>query len=296
MEEARLLMPVPDPIPHGCVGACLGTSEADEWRVSDPARYCDWVIGAQDAAGCAAAAGATAEAPTVSGAWRIWADSNNVLWSTGIEYERLMALLRRASTLLRSEGLTAEEALAAYKDLKNAQITSAEWNTDGDVYACVPDLTPAALGQLATVAWAVAHALAIRSVTDLPARAGLWRSLARALQAAQESNADDDFPAASAVLHAAAVHAECEALRQSGLAHFDACRAGAARACISRALERARAEHQADDRIVCARRVVELQRDFDRTHSVAQRVEGGLATGRVIDATLLCELVVLPIV
>jgi hypothetical protein len=288
MEEARLLMPVPDPIPHGCVGACLSTSEADEWRASDPARYCDW-IAALDAA-------SASQVATVAGAWRIWADSNNVLWCTGIEYEVIMALLRRASTLLRSEGLTAEEALAAYKDLKKAAASSAEWNTDGDVYACVPDLTPAALGQLATVAWAVAHALAIRGVADLPTRAGLWRSLARALQAVQESNADDEFPAASAVLHAAAVYAECEALRQSGLAHFGACRAGAARACISRSLERARAEHQADDRLVSARRVVELQRDFDRTHSVAQRVEGGLATGRVFDASLLCELVPLPIV
>jgi hypothetical protein len=95
MEEARLILPVPDPMPHGCTGACLSQSEYDEVRAADPTRYCDWVIQAD---------GAFAVAPVAS-AWRIWTGSSNVLWCTSLTFEKIMALLRRASVMLRSDGL-----------------------------------------------------------------------------------------------------------------------------------------------------------------------------------------------
>lgn len=285
MEEARLLVPVPDPVPHGVTGACLSCSEADEWRAHDPARFCDWVIEADPADVRA----------TVSGAWHVWAGGIDVLWSTGLEYEQVMARLRRAGCALRSEGLTADEALAARSDLAEAARAATLWHTDPAVFRRVPDVSPEGLARLATVAWAVAHALAIRSLSEPVARAGLWRTLARTLQQAEEA-AETGAPAADAALHAAAVYAETEALRQSALSHFDSCRAGAARACAARALERARAVHQDAPEVVSSKRVEELQREFDRLHSVAQKVEGGLAAGRVFDATLLCEPVDLPVV
>lgn len=286
MEEARLLVPVPEPLPEGVTGACLSCSEADEWRALDPARYCDWVADRADPA---------AQRAPVAGAWKIWAGGADVLWSTGFTFELVMALMRRAGCLLRSEGLTADEALAARVDLARAAEASGAWNTDGEVFSYAPDASADGLARLATVAWATAHALAIRSVAEPAARAGLWRSLARALQRAEtEAQGGPRADAADAALRAASVYAEVEALRQSAAAHFDACRAGAARACAARALERARAVHQEDTDVVSGRRVEELQREFDRIHGVAQKVEGGVAAGRVFDASLLCPLVELP--
>lgn len=101
LEEARLLLPVPDPAPHGCTGACVSQSEYDEVRAADPARYCDWVLTVEDASAAA----------TVASAWRL--DSADVLWCTGLTFEHITALSRRAALMLRSEGLTADEALAA---------------------------------------------------------------------------------------------------------------------------------------------------------------------------------------
>jgi hypothetical protein len=103
-----------------------------------------------------------------------------------------------------------------------------------------------------------------------------------------------EAPAADAALRAASVHAECEALLQSATAHFEACRAGAARACAARAVDRARSIHHEDGALVCTARVEALQAAFDRYHSVAQRVEGNLAAGRVFDASLLLDCVPLP--
>jgi len=280
MEEARLLSLVPEPVPHGCVGACLGCSEADEWRAADPTRYCAWV-----------AEVAAEEQATVAGAWFVWSGSTNVLWSTGLDFERIMARLRLAGALLRSEGLTADEALAARTHLARAADVAATWDTDPEVFEHVPELSADALARLSTVAWAVAHALTIRELADISVQAGLWRSLARALQHKEQSETGSR---ADLVLRAASVYAECEALRASGLYHFEQCRAGAARACLARALERARAVHVETQRVVSSRRVDELQRDFDRIHSVAARVDGGMGTGRVFDSTLMCPLVELP--
>lgn len=162
---------------------------------------------------------------------------------------------------------------------------------DAGVFEHVPDMSAAALERMALVAWACAHALAIRSVEEPKVRAGLWRSLARALQAHEGTEV---APIADGVLYAAAVYAECEALKQSAEAHFEAVRAGAARACAARAVERARAVHHDDPSAVSAARVEALQSTFDRFHSVAKRVEGALAAGRIFDASLLAECVPLP--
>jgi hypothetical protein len=167
----------------------------------------------------------------------------------------------------------------------------AAWDVDKAVFEHVPDLGREALDRLALVAWACAHALAIGSVDDAKVRAGLWRSLARALQAHEGTQVT---PLADAALYAAAVYAECEALIQSADAHFESCRAGAARACAARALERARVVHQDDSKVVSKRRVDALQSAYDRYHSVAQRTEGPLAAARIFDASLLAECVALP--
>jgi hypothetical protein len=240
MEEARLLLPVPEPVPHGCVGACLNESDADEWRGADPARYCDWV----------AAATVDPTAP-VAGAWKVWP---GVVWSTGLPFEHIMARLRRAALVLRSDDVTADEASAAHADLLAAETISSAWRTDGELFEHLPELSPPGLAALARVAWAVAHALAIAGVADHAARAGLWRSLARAL-ATDITIATETRSRGAVALRAAALYAECETLRQSAIAHFEACRAGAARACAARAVERARAAHQDDAVLVNARRV-----------------------------------------
>lgn len=279
LEEARLLLPVPDPAPHGCTGACVSQSEYDEVRAADPARYCDWVLTVDDASAVA----------TVASAWRL--DSADVLWCTGLTFEHIMALSRRAALLLRSEGLTADEALAARNDLRRAAALAAEWDVDPEVFEHAPDASSAALERFALVAWACAHALAVAAVGDVRSRAGLWRSIARALQAHEPTPVS---PASDAALYAAAVYAECEALKQSADAHFEACRAGAARACAARALERARAVHHETPHAVFAARVEALQAAFDRFHAVAKRVEGAMAAGRVFDASLLIECVPLP--
>jgi len=282
MDEARALLPAPDPVAAGCVGACLSCSEADEWRATDPGRYCGWV----------AAVDAGAQTAPVAGAWKLWGPaSKNVLWSTGLDFERIMALVRTASLTMRGNGLTADEALAARDMYERARTLAAAWDTDPEVWYHAPEISPVGLAKLARVAWATAHALAIRTLNDPAVRAGLWRTLARTLTTA-ETEAGIHTGIAEQALEAATLYAEVEAMRESGTSHFDACRAGAARACAARALERARAAHTASQALVCAARVQQLQDEFDRVHAVAERVEGG--TGRVFDASLLCACVPLP--
>lgn len=279
MDDARSLLPVPEPVPAGCVGACFSTSEADEWRSSDPGRYCDWVIEVDP----------TTAVATVSGAWRLWHPKQQaVLWSTGVSYEKIMALLRRANVVLRSDGLTANEALAARQDLERAAALSEAWATDPEVFEHAPEIAPQSLRKQALLAWAVAHALAIGTLGETQVRAGLWRSLARALACPEEG----ETSLADRALRSAAVHAECEVLRENARHHFEACRAGAARACAARSLERARAEHLNDQKQVCALRVETLQNEFDRINAVAVKVAGG--EGRVFDSSLLCDTIPLP--
>lgn len=204
-------------------------------------------------------------------------------------FEKIMALVRRANVVLRSDGLAPNEALAARDDLEAAAAHAAAWRTDGDVFVHVPEVSSENLRKQARVAWATAHALAIASVADPSVRAGLWRTLGRAMAC---PDADGAAGAVDSALRAAAVYAECEVLRETAKHHFDSCRAGAARACAARALERARAERAGDARVVGPLRLEKLQQEYDRIHAVAQRVEGGL--GRVFDASLLCDLVPLP--
>ena len=282
MEEARLLVPVPEPVASGCAGACLSKSEADEWRACDPGRYCDWVVETDHGEPVA----------PVAGAWKVRAGMNDVLWSTGLPFERIMALFRRAALALRSDGLTADEAGAAHADFKLAEAACSTWRTSSEIFEHVPEISEEGLATFAAVAWAATHALAIRDLADAGLRAGLWRSLARAVIAREERVQTE---AGREALRAASVYAECEVLRQSAAHHFDACRAGAARACAARAVERARAVHHEDARLVSARRVETLQNEFDRMHAVAERVDGGIAAGRVFDASLLCPCVDLPV-
>jgi hypothetical protein len=226
----------------------------------------------------------------VAGCWRLQSDAKSALWSTGLEFEKICALLRRAAGLLLSEH-KADGAIRACVDIQRAAGLSSGWNTDPVVFQHWPEVSSEGLLKLSKLAWAVAHARAIRTVDQAAARAGLWRSLNRALAAVEEPEDGELESLAVRGLRAAAVHAECEAALQSAWHHFDACRAGAARACSARAVERARAEHVRDPEVVCSERVSELQAAFERMHSVAQRVEGG---SRIFDATLLCDCIALP--
>jgi hypothetical protein len=204
-----------------------------------------------------------------------------------------MALMRRAALVLRSDGLTADEAAQAYADLFRAEALARAWNTDGEVFEHLPEMRPEGLSLLSSVAWASAHALAIATVAAPGVRAGLWRSLARAILA-REERITEETGAAHKAVHAAGLYAECEVLRQNALHHFDACRAGAARACAARAVERARAAHHEDPELVGAKRVAALQHEFDRIHAVAERVDSGVAAARVFDASLLAPCIELP--
>jgi hypothetical protein len=84
-----------------------------------------------------------------------------------------------------------------------------------------------------------------------------------------------------------------EAMVESGKHHFEECRAGMARACVARALERARAAHQEDEASVKVSRISELEGEFARMNNIANRVDGR-SFGRIFDSSLLCPLVPLP--
>jgi len=285
MREALELFPRPVPVGAACVGACFGHRDADDWRTSAPDRYCDWVLEADSSAAVA----------TPAGCWRLSEGDRTALWCTGLDFERLCALMRRAASQL-AEDERAESALRACETARRAARVAASGRVAPAAFEHWPEASEEALHKVARVAWAAAHARAVRTVDQRAARAGLWRSLHRALAepAGGDGREEGEYVTlADRALTAACVYAECEAALQSAWHHFEVCRAGAARACAARALERAKAERETDEALVCLERMTELQAAFDTMHSVAQRVDGGGAA-RVFDPSLLCDALRLP--
>jgi len=269
MEEACSLLHVPAPLPDGCTGACFGHPEADDWRASDPERYVDWVVSLRES---------DARAPVASA----WALEDGVVWATGLPFEQACALLRRALLSLASVTCTAEEALRARDDVRAAGRLAEE--SPNEIFGCAAPLCE--LGSLASLANACVHAKLLPHAA--PAfHAGLWRSVARAL----ERDPLEEATSVRRAIGALRAHAHCEALRQSAQACFDAGQAAAARACAKRALDVARHQAANDPQAVRAGRVRSLEREYEAFDTLCARLGCG---ARVFDSSLMCEAVPLP--
>jgi len=283
MECARSLLAAPEPSPHGCVGLCLGEPAADVWRVEEPGRYCDWVAALdRDAA---------AVAP-VAGAWLL--PCGGVVWSTGIELEKLCAHLRRGVHALKRGDLTDDAALEARRDLLAAAAWAEAWDPDPEVWHHTVGLRPGEIRKLGVLATCVAHVLVIDTIESRPVKAGALRSLAAlAHQALDPVAKQPPRSLADDALRAASVAAETSALVESAQHHFEECRAGHARACLGRALERARAAHLENERSVSLGALQDLEHQFTRVSNVTSRVAP--SAGRLVfDSSFLCPAVALP--
>jgi hypothetical protein len=267
MEDAVSLVHVPEPAPDGCTGACFGHPEADDWRASDPNRYCDWVVQQDEA---------LARAP-VSSAWAL---TDGVVWATGLDFDQACALVRRALLCLSGPMCTAEEAVLARADIQRAgRLAEASGN---EVFTCADPLCQ--LGSLASLANACAHVKLLAHV-DAKFHAGLWRSVSIILERAPVEDPTEVHEAISALR----LHAQCEALRLSASACFEAGQAAAARACSKKALDVARVGHVKAH--VRGSRVRALEHEFDTFDNVCERLKCGT---RVFDTSLLCPAVPLP--
>jgi len=261
MLDVVSLLHVPLPAPDGCTGACFGHPEADSWRASEPDRYVDWVVRLDER---------DARAPVTS----VWELEDGIVWATGLAFDQTCALVRRALRALGAPSCSPDEAVAAREDVRRASRLADE--STNEVYCCASPLCE--LGALTSFANAIVHTKLIQFV-DSKFHAGLWRSLSRSLE---RDPLEEETPVRAAI-SALRAHAQCEALRLSAAAAFDAGKAAAALACARKALDVGRCSQKEP--------CLKLEKEFAMYEALCARLGCG---SRVFDTSLMQPCVPLP--
>jgi len=279
----------PVPLPKQLVGACVYASDKDELKATQFSSYCDFVLGVEPSAPRRA---------RVSSAWQRNDGDATVIWATGISFEQLCCLVRR-SFLKLAAAKNGNDCLEAHLDLKRAASIAARWRVTGDLLKAAPELSRSALECFASAALLLAHMYTLESVTDLKARAGLWRSVASTASSLLEPSAasvdgdddddDDDDRYDQVALQHVRWYAEVCAVSCSAGVHFGEGRLASACACSQRAVERA---HDYDD-FFDKKFIEKLESEYQRYFFVKKKL-GDVVSEKNYESGLLMPAVALP--
>ena len=292
MEEllSKLLKP-PAPSLHTCVGTVLGQPELDSLRTSNFDEYATRLL-------------EHTRAPSgvvVTSAWKRGPTPKTVAFASGLSFERVCVLLRRALLRLNT-CVDAEDALAARADLKQAAKEAEAFFSgicDDVIVEEMPEVKAEEIRKAAKLCELVAHCCASKLVADSATRAGLFRSIAEV--AASTASVcpivdDDEALMFDVALRALSKYCETQAHALSASLHFDGGKIEAAAACARRAADVARKAHLEHDWFT-ADFVDELEKNAKRYEFVKAKTQGTTTTkktGVVVPELHLCAAVPLP--
>lgn len=281
------LLHAPIPMEGGCLGACLNTPDADEWRVSDAERYAEWLLALpQDASGKA----------TLSGAWRRGCERTTIVYSTGLAVERVHVLVRRAIESLTTKH-TPDDALLARTDIMQAAREMVACGVRDEVENTMPEYAPVELSKLATFALCVAHARYISTIASNTIKAGLWLSLTDLALSSRDPapEAHAQRTVAETSLEAIRWWAESHALQESAANHFSNGKLSKACACARRAAEMASKLYCDDPHLISKDRVDTLRSQSTSYDLVLKTCGSERTQSRVFDSADLVEAIKLPV-